>query len=431
MRAGAGARTLAVVTVLGLGACSGQPTGHDLPEDIESMASTGDAAATTIDLAGPVVTGSPDAESITSQPDDGDATPDAGLQSWPDLVDGVRTGVARISTGDCQGQPSGTGTGFAVDDDLVVTAAHVVDGRASVLLHLDGQEVPAAVIQIDPVEDLALLRADAPLTGHTFEFVDADPRLAEEVAALGHPFGSQDLIFSRGAVSGFDTVTDELTGQRWPVTQTDAAVNPGNSGGPLLLQDGSVAGVIVNKRTWHPVGDDQVIPVDGTSFAVSGAYVSRVVDQWRVRPEMTLEVCDQVETGFTMPVTVYAEHPEAERVADVLWAYGSAVNAGDWELAWGLNSPVLQEQIGPYEHWLEQMWTSWWMEVYVIDVWDEPGVLMADVALHSEQAASHGPGGQPCSYWLLRYRLVPGGTGGWMIDGAVLTPGHAENPEGC
>ena len=90
------------------------------------------------------------------------------------------------------------------------------------------------MIGFDRERDLALLGTSEPIEGHVFSFAEKAPRLGEEVAALGFPLGLP-LTVTRGSISGLSRTIPIEGVRRRHLVQTDAAVNPGNSGGPLLL----------------------------------------------------------------------------------------------------------------------------------------------------------------------------------------------------
>jgi S1-C subfamily serine protease len=141
------------------------------------------------------------------------------------------------------------GTGVViVDSGIILTALHVVaDAEAVAVIFADGSESPAAVISRQPENDLALLRATvipddllpATMAGSGMLHV------GDEVAAVGHPFGISNSL-SAGVVSGLGrTYVSPDTGMVLSgLIQFDAAVNPGNSGGPLVNRDGEVVGIV-------------------------------------------------------------------------------------------------------------------------------------------------------------------------------------------
>jgi S1-C subfamily serine protease len=164
-----------------------------------------------------------------------------------DLVQRVRSGVVRIEVVGCSGGAieHGVGTGFLIGPRLVATVEHVVDGAGHIVIKQRGKRAATAtIIGADPARDLALLRLSKPVGGYQFTVTEVAPRIGDEVAALGFPFGLP-FTMTRGSISGLDrTITiDNVDRER--LVQTDAAVNPGNSGGPLLRTDtGDVVGLV-------------------------------------------------------------------------------------------------------------------------------------------------------------------------------------------
>jgi hypothetical protein len=111
--------------------------------------------------------------------------------------------------------------------------------------------------------------------GYHFTISPREPRLAEDVAALGFPLGLP-LTVTRGVVSGSDRTIPINGIDRKKLVQTDAAVNPGNSGGPLIATDtGEVVGLV-------DLGTSQA---NGLAFAVSGQVASPLLQAWKVSPQ--------------------------------------------------------------------------------------------------------------------------------------------------
>ena len=90
---------------------------------------------------------------------------------WAGTVASVRSGVAKINVTLCDA--GGVGTGFLIEDDLIVTAAHVVKDQAAISISLGTEISSAQVLGIDEAADLALLRTARPVSGHIFDFVSA------------------------------------------------------------------------------------------------------------------------------------------------------------------------------------------------------------------------------------------------------------------
>ena len=169
---------------------------------------------------------------------------------------------------------SALGSGFVISaDGYIVTNNHViVDSDEIMIEFFSGQELPAEIIGTDPNTDLALLKVDA--TDLPFVvFGDsngAGARVGDWVMAMGNPLG-QGFSVSAGIVSARNRA---LSGTYDDYIQTDAAINRGNSGGPLFNMDGEVIGV--NTAILSPNGGSI-----GIGFAMSSAVVVNVVNQLR------------------------------------------------------------------------------------------------------------------------------------------------------
>ena len=171
-----------------------------------------------------------------------------------------------------QQQPSrGLGSGFIVSPDgYIVTNAHVVDGASEVVVKLtDRREFTAKVVGTDKRTDIAVVKIDAKNLP-TLDFgAKTGVKRGEWVIAIGSPFGFENSV-SAGVVSGVHRALPD--GQMVPFIQTDVAVNPGNSGGPLLNAKGQVVGV--NSQIYSRSGGYM-----GLSFAIPTDVAIRVADQ--------------------------------------------------------------------------------------------------------------------------------------------------------
>jgi S1-C subfamily serine protease len=165
--------------------------------------------------------------------------------------------------------PSGQsqGSGWVYDDSHVVTNHHVVDEAEEVEVQFhDGTWADAEIVGSDLYSDLAVLRIDQkPDVATPLPLFDGDPPVGERVVAIGNPYGFEGSM-SEGIVSGVNRYLPSVNGVPIPDTiQTDAAVNPGNSGGPLLTLDGRVVGVV------NAGGGENI------AFAISAELLQRVV----------------------------------------------------------------------------------------------------------------------------------------------------------
>ena len=135
---------------------------------------------------------------------------------------------------------AGKGSGFFVEPGRLLTNAHVIAGSYSVTLHYaDGSTGTATVASSSKDFDVAMLTVTPPRPGQAILPLGSIGGLqaGQEVVAIGSPLGLLQNSVTRGIVSGLRKI-DQLT-----VIQTDAALNPGNSGGPLMSRDGTVIGV--------------------------------------------------------------------------------------------------------------------------------------------------------------------------------------------
>ncbi|MDD1649328.1 MAG: DegQ family serine endoprotease [Methylococcaceae bacterium] len=154
----------------------------------------------------------------------------------------------------------GMGSGFIIKPDgLILTNAHVVDGAAEVTVKLaDRREFLARVIGVDKLTDTAVLKIEAENLPTVRVGKPADTRVGEWVLAIGSPFGFENTV-TAGIVSAKSRSLPEEG--YVPFIQTDVAVNPGNSGGPLLNIRGEVIGI--NSQIYSRTGGYQ-----GLSFAI-------------------------------------------------------------------------------------------------------------------------------------------------------------------
>jgi S1-C subfamily serine protease len=200
---------------------------------------------------------------------------------------GVVTVISRgLGTTQGQGGGGGLGSGFVISGGgEIATNAHVVTSGEGAAIRKaeqvfvrfqDDNQVPARIIGFDPFSDVALLRIDPngltlrPLPfGRTKDLVIGSP-----VAAIGSPFGEEQSL-SVGVISALDRSIQSLTGfDTVGAIQTDAAINHGNSGGPLLDASGNVLGINAQIQTSTGEGS-------GVGFAISADTVRRSLDQLR------------------------------------------------------------------------------------------------------------------------------------------------------
>ena len=188
----------------------------------------------------------------------------------------------------------GSGSGFFVDDEgHIITSDHVVEGAREITVRLsDGRELSAVKLGHSQHDDLAVLRVDPDLVSDILPLSFADSNevsIGEMAIAIGSPFENRNSL-SVGVVSGKDRSetriqrADSFTGRGGrtitDLIQTDAALNPGNSGGPLLNAEGEVIGVNSSVRVQSGV---QI----GLGFAVASNTVMQILNELKNPGEFT------------------------------------------------------------------------------------------------------------------------------------------------
>jgi S1-C subfamily serine protease len=182
------------------------------------------------------------------------------------VVDAVSPAVVKIES------RGGGGSGFVfTPDGLVLTNAHVVErARRLQIILPDGRQCEGSVIGADADTDLAILKISASSDLHVARLGDSRIlRPGQMVVAIGNPFGFQHTV-TAGVVSATGRSLRSRTGRLMSgLIQTDAALNPGNSGGPLANTRGEVVGI----------NTAVIAPAQGISFAVSAETARVIVPQ--------------------------------------------------------------------------------------------------------------------------------------------------------
>jgi S1-C subfamily serine protease len=151
----------------------------------------------------------------------------------------VRPSVVLLTMQDARGQTVALGTGFFVDENVVATNFHVIDGAAAGYAKIAGQTGRLNIegtVAVDALHDLALLQADASSTLHLPVTPKLSANIGDPVYAIGNPKGLEGT-FSQGIISSVRSLGSDR------VLQITAPISPGSSGGPVLDQSGNVVGV--------------------------------------------------------------------------------------------------------------------------------------------------------------------------------------------
>jgi 2-alkenal reductase len=198
----------------------------------------------------------------------------------PDVVakvaPAVVTVINRLSTNNMMGQSgSGSGSGAVISPDgYIITNHHVIEGNASLeVIFADGTQRAAELVGDDPSMDLALVKVSGPIDAY-LPIGDSDAlRQGETVIAIGSPLGE----FKNSVTVGVVSALNRNLGPDAPegLIQTDAAINRGNSGGPLLNMRGEIIGI----NTLVVRGDNTSASVEGLGFSIPSNIMRRVSEQ--------------------------------------------------------------------------------------------------------------------------------------------------------
>lgn len=259
----------------------------------------------------------------------------------------ISPAIARIDVETCDAV--GTGTGFSVGNRRVLTAAHVVEDATSVEVVINDGRLVGEVVAVSERHDLALIELGTDLPS-TLDVAEASPEVGTDVTAFGYPLGLE-LTVTRGTVSAIDRSLPEyqLTG----LVQTDTAISPGSSGGPLVDADGAVVGVLTGKLV--------DVSVDGIGYATGPEVTGEWLENWinasgapaevrcdRPVEEAPAQAASDTDMGWvgiiqSLPVDDYSQ-AEAEGIAQqhaeawggnfevLLSSAWSSLNPGYWAI---------------------------------------------------------------------------------------------------
>ncbi len=273
-----------------------------------------------------------------------DAPPAVPLQAGNNFivsaVDKVGPAVVRIDTvkqvinplgglfggGPAVQQQQGQGSGFITrSDGVILTNAHVVDGVSEVGVTLpNGRSYTGKVLGVDPLTDVAVVKVAASGLPVAALGDSAKVRPGEWAIAIGNPLGLDNTV-TVGIISAVQRTNAVGEGQRVPYIQTDAAVNPGNSGGPLINDRGQVIGINTAIRQAPGAGLSFALPIN-----LAKSIAAQILERGRashpyigvrlqaLTPQLAREVnatqaeCRLPETNGVVVVDVVAGSP-AER----------------------------------------------------------------------------------------------------------------------
>ena len=330
--------------------------------------------------------------------------------SRADLFDQTSPAVVSLDGKTCGAGQLDAGTGFVIAPDLVVTAAHVVEGFESmVVTSIDGSQRTGKAIGFAPGQDAALIQLDDPVDAEPLRWSTRAARVGSDITVLGYPL-NLDLSVTAGTISGVGRTILFPNGETIPnVMQTDALTNPGNSGGPWLDETGSVIGL-------HIAGRDGAA---GINWGVEAEVVKALVDQWMMEPQPYLP-CAPPEVFLVRAET---EGDDVDELIELFSDYAGGITAADFELAF---DRLWRPTVG-LTAWSAELATSTWSNVAITSVADAPAERVAEfelgevnslevtVSATTNQAPRFGPDGQECTNWQLTYLVASTDGVFWQI----------------
>ena len=346
------------------------------------------------------------------------------IRAFPDIFEVARGAVANVDVIGCDG--GSQGTAFMVDEETAYTAWHVVEDAAQIALTFDEERVEAAVIGHNAERDVAVLRLAEPIEGATLLPIAAEqPRVGEEVAAIGHPRGLP-LAMTVGRVTSmngdfdFSGTGDDIVEN---LIQTDSVVAPGSSGGPLVNQRGEAIGVVILKD----------IAAEGLMYAADIDGVRTQLLDWTETPQpveaafcvgaVDIRDIDEIAGELIASEVDTPEVPELQRTFAV---YTQSINSGRADSAFGILGPSITTN-NTAEAWAEGQQTSSLWDWRIREIRATPNGLEVRSTFTSTQSPEYGFDGEStCTRWDITHDVVEGEFRGrefWLIDGSRASEG--------
>jgi hypothetical protein len=232
--------------------------------------------------------------------------------------------------------------------------------------------------------------------------------VGDEVAAIGYPL-DQPQTLTTGTISGLGRKVVVEGSVRTGMIETDAALNPGNSGGPLIATDGTVAGLV-------DAGNQQASCI---GYAVDAQIARPEIAAWQASPSPPPPGSCGAALGpsGTPVIGGSASGADVAGITSTLVTYFDAINNGDYATAYAQLDARAQTQ-GSEQTFASGDSTSYDFNFNLASVTTQSsGVDVAQLSFTSVQDAAHGPNGDTCDAWTLNYTMV-NVNGTWLIDSA-------------
>ena len=416
---------LAGVIIFGLSVLAGTLLARATADPVETQAAadsttTGSTTSTSSTTSTTTITPSaaprPVAQTSTT------AAPPA--RDFADLFEDVRGAIANVDVVQCDANSQGTA--FLVDAQTAYTAWHVVEDAAQIALDFGEQRVEATVIGRNPERDVAVLRLATPIENAvTIPVAQSQPRVGEEVAAIGHPQGLP-LAMTVGRVTSMNGEFDfGGTGENIVenLIQTDSVVAPGSSGGPLVNERGEAIGVVI-LRDLAAQGLMYAANIDG----VRAQLVDWTVNPEPVRPPFCVGSIDLNDIDDVAPDLISSEvdTPDVPGLQRTFAVFSQTINSGRADQAFGLLTESNRAN-RVEEEWVAGQETSKIWDWNIRSIQPTENGLTVRSTFRSTQEAEFGFDDQSeCTRWDLSYDMVPGQFQGrefWLIAASRLTSG--------
>jgi hypothetical protein len=232
------------------------------------------------------------------------------------------------------------------------------------------------------------------------------------VAALGYPLGDR-LSLTQGDVTGLDREAVDEVIDLTSLIETDAAVNPGNSGGPLVDSRGRVLGVVFARPNPELL--------QGIGLAIPAYEVQASVEAWQDSPSSPEPADCEAPLGPDAEIVIprLPDDPDAEAIAQTLVRYFTSINSGDYEDAWRLQTSRRRQRAGTLEEFEAGHVTTFNADVELHSINQvERRLKVAHVTFVSFQDPEFGPEGEDCTLWDLDFSMERHASR-WLIDRAV------------
>lgn len=299
-----------------------------------------------------------------------------------------RRGAPRQGGQGGQGEerPRGLGSGFIVSQDgYVLTNAHVVDGADEVYVNLtDKREFKAKVVGVDKRTDVAVLKIEGNKLPAAVRVGDVNRlKVGEWVMAIGTPFGLENTV-----TAGIVSAKARDTGEEIRFIQTDVAVNPGNSGGPLINMRGEVVGINsqILSRSGGFMGISLSIPIDDAMKVADQLRTTGKVTRGRIGvtiAPVTKDVAESIGLGKAMGALVQGVEPGTP-------ADKAGLEAGD--IITKFNAETI-EAVGDLPRWVAatKPGTTATLQVFRRGAYKDLKVTVADLDAATAAAAKAAP----------------------------------------